>query len=99
MIHKNKVCSWHRCDIGFKYHHTGEEWDTHQQFSKTDLPKTYEQKFIQENNPPQQIGALPRGYSVNPCNPGKHDNKWRMIALGTTIAVWGMIILTVWRVL
>ena len=97
MIRKQQVCPWHRCDVGIKYHHTGQEWETHQQFAKTDLPKFHEQYYVSENIPPQKTGALPAGYSSTPSTQGKHDNKWRMVALGTTIAVWGLIILSVWR--
>jgi len=95
---KFHICKWHQCDIGYRYHHTGQEWDTHQQYAKTDIPKIVEKEYSEQNTPPQKMGALPQGYSSTPCIPGKHDDKWRAVALGTTIAVWALIILSVWRV-
>ncbi len=94
---KLQICKWYQCDIGHRYHHTGEEWDTHQQYSKTDIPKLIQHTEIQDiQNNQIRVTAMPADYSV-PCTQGKHDNKWRMIALGTTIAVWSMIILIVLR--
>ena len=98
MNKKLQVCKWHKCDIGYQYHHTGEEWDQHQQYARTDIPKMSQPSQVYDMEPNQiRVGAMPEGYSSTPCIAGKHDDKWRMIALGTTIAVWGMIILTVWR--
>jgi len=95
---KLKICKWHQCEIGYHYHHTGEEWDQHQQFSKTDIPKFFKKNPVYDlDNNQLRLGAMPQGYSQNPCEQRNHDGIWRVVALGTTIAVWTMIIIVVFR--
>ena len=90
MIFKQKTCPWHKCEIGFKYHHTGQQWDQHVQYARVDIPK------IQASYSTFQDGNMNTQASI-PCV-SKHDNKWRAVALGTTLAVWVLIIIAVVRI-
>lgn len=87
-MNKDQPCSWHKCDLT-RYYHTIQEWEVHQEYSKVDRPITTTQTVVVEDSQYKEVQAQP---IIIENKQGKHDNKWRMIALGTTIAVWAMII-------
>jgi len=83
------------CKIGYRYHHTGEEWDTHQQYSKTDIPKLTQKTEIHDiENNQIRVGALPAGYDIQSDNKQK-IKFWRALAVGTLIVTWSIIIVSV----
>jgi len=97
MINKKlQICKWHQCEIGYKYHHTGEEWDTHQQYSKTDIPKlTQQTEILDIQNNQIRAGAMPKGYeSQVKCTDSK-TVFWRALAVGMLIVTWTIIIVNV----
>jgi len=104
MINKKlQICKWHKCEIGYRYHHTGEQWDTHQQYSKTDIPKLIQNTEIQDiQNDQVRVGAMPKGYESQKYEPYVKNSDqrikfWRTLAVGTLIVTWSIIILSVLR--
>ena len=99
MINKKlQICKWHKCEIGYRYHHTGEQWDTHQQYSKTDIPKLIKPTEILDiQNDQVRVGAMPAGYESKVNQSDAKIKFWRTLAVVTLIVVWTVIIVTVLR--
>ena len=102
MINKKlQICKWHKCEIGYRYHHTGEQWDTHQQYSKTDIPKLIKPTEILDiQNDQVRVGAMPKGYEIQKQEPHVKNSEqrikfWRALAVGTLIVTWSIIIVSV----
>ena len=97
MINKKlQICKWHQCEIGYRYHHTGEEWDTHQQYSKTDIPRLTQKTEIQDiQNNQIRVGAMPAGYEIQTNNSKQKIKFWRALAVGTLIVTWSIILVSV----
>jgi hypothetical protein len=83
-----------------------EEWTIHQQYATADIPTIHEEVKMINNvvpNPVQakeyiESGAMPMGYSPQPCvQQSSRDKIWQAVAIGTTIAVWAMIMVVVFR--
>jgi|SaaInlStandDraft_6_1057023.scaffolds.fasta_scaffold103069_2 hypothetical protein len=98
---KLQICKWHQCDIGYRYHHTGEEWDTHQQYSKTDIPRlTQQTEILDIQNNQIRAGAMPQGYETSGYEPKRKESEqrikfWRALAVGMLIVTWSIIIVSV----
>ena len=93
---KLQICKWHQCEIGYRYHHTGEEWDTHQQYSKTDIPRLTQKKEIHDTQNNQiRVGAMPAGYEIQGRESKQKIKFWRALAIGTLIVTWSMILVSV----
>ena len=97
MINKKlQICKWHQCEIGYRYPHTGEEWDTHQQYSKTDIPKLIKPVEIQDiQNYQVRVGAMPQGYESEVKNTEPKVKFWRALAVGMLIVTWSIIIVSI----
>jgi len=95
---KLQICKWHQCDIGYRYHHTGEEWDTHQQYSKTDIPRlTQQTEILDIQNNQIRAGAMPKGYEVEAKQSESKIKFWRALAVGMLIVTWSIIIVSLVR--
>jgi len=95
---KTDVCKWHQCNIGYRYHHTGEQWDTHQQYSKTDIPKFIQPTEVVDIQGNQvRAGAMPAGYEPQVKCLNSKTMFWRGLSLGALIITWTVIIVTVLR--
>ena len=98
---KLTVCKWHQCEIGFRYHHTGEQWDLHQQYSKIDIPKFFQKDNVEDvENDQIRLGAMPLRCGTGLQSNSKSDSKtmfWRGLAIGALIITWTVILVTILR--
>jgi len=93
---KMEVCKWHKCNIGYHYHHTGEEWDQHQQYCKNDIPKLLQSNQVYDIDQNQiRVGAMPQGYKSQVKYSDSKTAFWRGVALGAIIMAQVAIIATV----
>ncbi len=102
MIFGNKnltQCQWPKCDKGvYRGYHTLVEWEQHKQYVKIDLPPPiYPVQFIEEDMQ-YQIQPQPAQVSPTYVNPPS-NRKWQVISVVTIIAVWGMILWSVMKLL
>jgi hypothetical protein len=93
MTKTTKLCSWHKCEIGYYYHHTQEEWDMHQMFAKTDVPR-YQPAYSEVAISPETVGAMPLNVVQSKT---KVWGSWQIFSVVTMVAVWGVIIWSVLR--
>jgi len=95
---KKEVCQWHKCEIGYKYHHTGEEWDTHVGYAKIDIPSIDEPtSSVREEY--MNGGALPTTTTTVQSSIQITDDTLRKFAIVTLFTIWGVVLFLAARAL